>query len=252
MGIGSSPDLRADEDLHGQSSGATDTELTPKPRDSGAPNTSESTIPGSTDNQPTSPLRCRTVARFDYMCWDRIGPRSWFSYPLVPVILGIYSTVLFGLVSIFVYENRYLRFPSPNARCGLLAPLGGYLFCGYAIKRELRKSLFSRSHISLPKPWIEITSLVGKPVFIESDTGASTSVDPRLRAFPIEGQCRRAGIISSEYMKPYNASPSTCKEYWGHLGRAWTTEYRCAPTVFQLFFLGFTSFLFAGGSIYTF
>ena len=89
-------------------------------------------------------------------------------------------------------------------------------------------------------------------MFIESDTGASTSVDPRLRAFPIEGQDRRAGIRSSEYMKAYNASPSTCKEYWGHLGRAWTTGYRCTPTVFQLFFLGFASFLFAKGSIYIF
>lgn len=102
-----------DEDLHGQGSGATETEHTPKPKDSSAPNPSESTTSGSTDNQPTSPLRCRTVARFDYMCQNRIGPHSWMSYPLVPVILGIYSTVLFCLVTILMYEDKRARFPSP-------------------------------------------------------------------------------------------------------------------------------------------
>jgi len=136
-----------------------------------------------------------------------------------------------------------------KARCGLLVPLGGYLCCGYAIKRRLRKSLFLRSHISLPEPWIEIRSLVGKPVFIDSDTGASTSVDPRLRAFPVKGQDRRAGIRSSKYIKAYNASPSTCKEYWGHLGRVWTTRNRKTPTVSLLFFIWFVFFLVAGGTI---
>jgi hypothetical protein len=107
------PTCELDEDLLDQGSGATETEPTPIPRDSNAPNPSESTTSGSTDNQPTSSLRCRTVARFDYMCQDRIGPHSWLSYPLIPVILGIYSTALFGLASILVYENNYVRFPSP-------------------------------------------------------------------------------------------------------------------------------------------
>jgi hypothetical protein len=102
-----------DEDLHGQGSGATETGPTPKPKDSSAPNPSESTTSGSTDNEPASPLRCRTVARFDYMCKNRIGPYSWMSYPLVPVVLGIYSTVIFGLTSILIYENKHARFPSP-------------------------------------------------------------------------------------------------------------------------------------------
>lgn len=136
-----------------------------------------------------------------------------------------------------------------KARCSLLAPLGGYLCCGYAIKRGLRKSLFSRSYISLPEPWIEIRSLVGKPVFIDRDTAASARVDPRLRAFPIEGQDRKAEIRSSKYMKAYNASPSTCKEYWGHLGRAWTTRSRSTPTVFVLLFMGFAVFLDLKGVI---
>jgi len=136
-----------------------------------------------------------------------------------------------------------------KARCGLLVPLGGYLCCGYAIKRRLRKSLFLRRHISLPEPWIEIRSLVGKPVFIDSDTGASTSIDPRLRAFPVKGQDRRAGIRSSKYIKAYNASPSTCKEYWGHLGRVWTTRYRKTPTVSLLFSVWFVFFLVVKGII---
>jgi hypothetical protein len=102
-----------DEDLHGQGSGATETEPTPKPKDSGTPNPSESTTSGSTDNRPTPPLRCRTLARFDYMCQSRVGPHSWIFYPLVPVILGIYSTILFGLVSILMYEDKRARFPSP-------------------------------------------------------------------------------------------------------------------------------------------
>jgi hypothetical protein len=105
--------LRSCEDLHGQGSGATETELTPKLKDSSAPNPSESATSGSTDNQPTSPLRCRTVARFDYMCQNRIGPHSWMSYPLVAVILGIYSTVIFGLTSILIYESKHARFPPP-------------------------------------------------------------------------------------------------------------------------------------------
>jgi hypothetical protein len=145
------------------------------------------------------------------------------------------------------FRVRLLTLLRSKARCGLLAPFSGYVFCWYAIKRGFRKSLFSWSHIPLPEPWIEVTSLFGKPVIIDSDTGTSTSVDPRLRAFPIEGQDRRAGTRSSKYMKAYNASPSTCQEYWGHLGREWTTRYRSIPTISLLFFLGFASFQFAEG-----
>jgi hypothetical protein len=121
------------------------------------------------------------------------------------------------------------------------------LFCAYAIKRELRKSLFSRSHTPLPEPWVETRSLVGKPVFINSDTRVSTKVDPRLRAFPIKRQDYRAGIRSSQYMEAYSAGQSTCKEYWGHLGRVWTTQSRGAPTMFILSFIGFASFQFVEG-----
>jgi hypothetical protein len=50
-------------------------------------------------------------------------------------------------------------------------------------------------------------------------------------------------------MKAYSASPSTCKEYWGHLGRAWNTRYRCTPTIFLLFVLGFALFFLLKGFI---
>jgi hypothetical protein len=110
---GSLPTCRLEEDFHGQGPVTIGTELMPKPRDSGTPNPSKLTTPGSTNNQSTSPLRCRTLARFDYMCQDRIGPHSWLSDPLVAVILGICSTVLFGLASILLYEHNYARFPSP-------------------------------------------------------------------------------------------------------------------------------------------
>ena len=98
--------------FHGQSPGTMKTKPTPKPKDHSTLDLSEPIASGSTDNQPTSPLRCRTVARFDYMCQDRIGPHSWLSYLLIPVTLGIWSTVLFGLVSVVIYENNYVKFPS--------------------------------------------------------------------------------------------------------------------------------------------
>jgi hypothetical protein len=87
--------------------------------------------------------------------------------------------------------------------------------------------------------------VVGKPVFIDSDTGASTTIDPRLRAFPAKGHDRGAGIRSVEYMVAYNANPSTCQEYWGHLGRKWITERRKTPTVFL-----FLCFCFVYVSLY--
>jgi hypothetical protein len=133
-----------------------------------------------------------------------------------------------------------------KAKCGLRAPLGCYLICAYAIQRTLRPSLFVCSHMSLPKPWIEIRSLIGKPVFIDSDTAASTEVDPRLRAFPARGPDRSAGIGCSEYIRRYNSNPASCTEYWGHLGRAWDCRARATP-LYLLLYLGFAYFLYDSG-----
>jgi hypothetical protein len=89
-------------------------------------------------------------------------------------------------------------------------------------------------------------------VFINSDTGASANVDPRLRAFPTKGQDRGTGIRSSTYLRAYNSTsnhPSTCNEYWGHLGRDWSTQVRRAPTSLLLGFLMFASVQFVIGSV---
>ena len=78
-----------------------------------APNPSDSATAESTDNRPTRVLRCPTIAHFDYIPQYREGPNSWMTYPLVPIVLGIYSTVLFCLLSVLAYENKHSRFPSP-------------------------------------------------------------------------------------------------------------------------------------------
>ena len=133
-----------------------------------------------------------------------------------------------------------------KANCGLRAPLGCYMICAYAIQRTLRPSLFVRSHTSLPEPWIEIRSLVGKQVFIDSDTAASTKVDPRLRAFPARGPDHSVGTGCPEYIRRYNSNPALCTEYWGHLGRAWNHRARATP-LYLLLYLGIAYFLYDGG-----
>ena len=100
--------------------------------------------------------------------------------------------------------------------------------------------------MSLPEPWIEIRSLIGKPVFIDSDTAASTEVDPRLRAFPARGPDHSVGIGCPEYIRRYNSSPASCTEYWGHLGRAWNCRARATP-LYLLLYLGFAYFLYDRG-----
>jgi hypothetical protein len=133
-----------------------------------------------------------------------------------------------------------------KAKCGLRAPLGCYLICAYAIQRALRPSLFVRSHMSLPEPWIEVRSLIGKPVFIDTDTAASTKVDPRLRAYPAREPDRSAEIKCPEYIKRYNSNPAPCTDYWGHLGRAWNHRARATPLYLLLYF-GIAYFLYDRG-----
>ena len=88
--------------------------------------------------------------------------------------------------------------------------------------------------------------MLGKPVFSNSDTGVSTKINPRLRAFPSEGRdCTELG--SSRYFEAYNAGTSTCGEYWGHLGRVWTVRRRWGPVIAMFTFLVFASYQFAEG-----
>jgi hypothetical protein len=62
-----------------------------------------------------NPPRCQTVARFEYLSQSHSGPHSWFSYPLIPLILSTYATILLIGLPIWIYEDRQykLRAPSP-------------------------------------------------------------------------------------------------------------------------------------------
>lgn len=48
-------------------------------------------------------------------------------------------------------------------------------------------------------------------------------------------------------MDAYNANPSKCTDYWGHLGRTRTTHTRTKPLVLRLLYLAFSFILFAVG-----
>ncbi len=61
-------------------------------------------------NNPQS--RCPTVARFDYMPQGRIGPHSWVSQPIVPLVLGGMNTWILILLCGLNYENQRTRIPS--------------------------------------------------------------------------------------------------------------------------------------------
>jgi hypothetical protein len=72
----------------------------------------DTTTPSSSNGIQTPKLRCRTIARFDYMPQGRVGPHSWSSWPLVPVVLGSMNTLIFILVCALVHENKNARIPS--------------------------------------------------------------------------------------------------------------------------------------------
>lgn len=57
-------------------------------------------------------LQCRTLARFDYMPQGRIGPHSWFTWPLVPLVLASMNTIYFILVWALNHENKNAKIPS--------------------------------------------------------------------------------------------------------------------------------------------
>ena len=101
--------------------------------------------------------------------------------------------------------------------------------------------------MALPSPWVQISFSTSKPLFINYEDGTSSRVDPRRRAFPAEEDNVQGALRSSQYLKAYNANPSTCEGYWGHLGRTWTTDFRCKPALFMLSFLGSALALFAVG-----
>ena len=69
----------------------------------------------ATDTDAVSPPRCQTMARFEHMSESHSGPHSWFSYPILPLILSTYATILLIGLPIWIHEDREykLRDPSP-------------------------------------------------------------------------------------------------------------------------------------------
>lgn len=98
------------EDCSASSSSAAQT--WPDVETSSAVDPPETTTSSSSNGNQTPRLRCRTVARFDYMPQGRVGPHSWFSWPLVPVVVGSINTLVFILVCALIHENKNARFPS--------------------------------------------------------------------------------------------------------------------------------------------
>ena len=106
--------------------------------------------------------------------------------------------------------------------------------------------------MSLPSPWAQITFSTAKPQFTNYEDGTSSRVDPRRRAFPAEEINVQGALRSSQYLKVYNANPSTCEGYWGHQGGKSTTDFRIKPALFMLSFLGSAFTLFAAGEFCVF
>lgn len=117
----------------------------------------------------------------------------------------------------------------------------------YTLKRRLRKSLFATSSVALPTNWIESTTTFRRRVFSNSETSESTSVDPRMRAFPEAPNDLQTGLLSNKYMNEYNAGRCSCDGDWGHSSRRWTVKPRHKPTLYCILFIGLAAILFYKG-----
>lgn len=69
----------------------------------------DTTASTSSASQPRTPLRCPTVARFDYMPENRVGPYSWFSYHFATALLVTFSTLVLVLVWKLIYQDKRSR-----------------------------------------------------------------------------------------------------------------------------------------------
>lgn len=82
----------------------------------GAPENQDISISGtpiSAEGRCPTPLRCPTVARYDYMDKNHTGAHSWLSYPLVPAFIFTYSSILSIPMIMFINETRHSKTPSP-------------------------------------------------------------------------------------------------------------------------------------------
>jgi len=69
--------------------------------------------PISAEDRSPTPLRCPTVARYDYMDKNNTGAHSWLSYPLIPAFIFTYSSILSISMIMFINETRHSKTPSP-------------------------------------------------------------------------------------------------------------------------------------------
>ncbi|KAH7417860.1 hypothetical protein BKA64DRAFT_700412 [Cadophora sp. MPI-SDFR-AT-0126] len=195
-------------------------------------------------DEVAGPLRCQTIARFEHMSESHCGPHSWFSFPIIPIILSSYATLLLIGLTIWVHEDREykLRDPSPTLKKTLYMPLGMCLLAFYAYKHRIRASLFEHFDVQLPQPWKKMISILPSwfgtgGTFKNRDTGEITVYDPGRRAFPWRAYHQPDNIRSCEYMSAFNANPGLCDTYWGHSGRNVKTDFRFRATLHRLGFL---------------
>jgi hypothetical protein len=59
-------------------------------------------------------VRCKTIARFEYMTQAHTGAHSWWSYPIFPVAFSSYATIILIMLLTLIQDDRKLpRDPSP-------------------------------------------------------------------------------------------------------------------------------------------
>ncbi|KAI1815399.1 hypothetical protein GGS20DRAFT_543575 [Poronia punctata] len=195
--------------------------------------------------------QCQTIARFEYMSQSHYGFISWFSYPMIILILMITATIHSMAVLVLRYEDGQYRFRNPQSTLnrGLYFQLGNCLLCLYILKHRWRASLFEHFYISLPRPWVKKTSIFpsyrgSKNTFINEETGDITTFDPTQRVlssssfpFPPQGHRGPSSTAAREYIAAYNANPGTCTTLYGHSGREMKSQLRYLPTICRIGFL---------------
>lgn len=69
-------------------------------------------LPGTTSTAES--LHCQTTARFEYLSQSHSGPHSWITFPVVPLILTTYATILIILLPVWIYEDRHYEYRPPS------------------------------------------------------------------------------------------------------------------------------------------
>ncbi|KAL2066077.1 hypothetical protein VTL71DRAFT_2148 [Oculimacula yallundae] len=190
------------------------------------------------------PLRCPTLARFEHMSESHAGPHSWFSYPIFSLVISGYAAILLIGLPIWIHQDREykLREPSLTLKKSLYLPLGMLLLSFYALKHQIRASLFEHFNIPPPEPWKKMMSILPYwfgtgGTFKNRETGEVTVYDPGRRAFPSPAYNQPALIDTRQYLASFNTNPGACSTYWGHTGRKLKTDFRFRAPIHRFGFL---------------